>query len=89
MADAGRHKVMVKLYFITVLVFSSYTPQFGWLQWTQSYSTKAACEAMIGKDYEQIIDAVKTHMGKRFQKAMEIRCLTYDEALKKNSELGH
>jgi hypothetical protein len=80
---------MVKLFFITVLVLSSRTPQFGWLQWTQSYSTKAACEEMVGKDYEKIIDAVKSHFGKHFRKAIEIRCLTYDEAREKNSELGH
>ena len=80
---------MVKLFFITVLVLSSRTPQFGWLQWTQSYNTKGACEEMVVKDYEKIIDAVKSHLGKHYRKAIEIRCLTYDEARKKNTELGH
>jgi hypothetical protein len=80
---------MVKLFFITVLVLSSHTPKFGWMQWTQSYSSKGACEEMVGKDYEKIIDAVKAHLGKDFRKAIEIRCLTYDEARDKNSELGH
>ena len=80
---------LVNLYFITVLVLSTMTPQFGWLQWTQSYSTKADCEVMVAKDYEKIIQAVKTHLGGKFRKAIEIRCLTYDDALKKNGELGH
>jgi hypothetical protein len=80
---------MLKVFFITALVHTTMTPDTGWLQWTQSYSTKEACHEVIWKDFDKIHEGIKKHTDKILIGIMELRCMTYDEALKLNSELGH
>jgi hypothetical protein len=80
---------VIKVFFITALVHTIMTPDTGWLQWTQSYATKEACHEVIWKDFDKIHEAIKNNMGMKLIGIMELRCMTYDEALKLNSELGH
>jgi len=83
------HFLMIKIFFITVLVMTTNTPAEGWLQWTQSYSDKEICHERINLDFKQIAAAVKGYLGKKFISVREMRCLTFNEAVKLNSELGH
>ena len=80
---------MIKLYFISVLVVTTNTIPEGWLQWTQSFSDKKICEELIKKDKEEIVLAVSKYFGKKFVMAKGFECITYDEAVKRNTELGH
>ena len=80
---------MLKVFFITALVHTTMIPDTGWLQWTQSYSTKEACREVIWKDFDIIQEGIKKYTDKSLIGILEIRCMTYDEALKLNSELGH
>ena len=80
---------MIKAFFITALVHTIMTPDTGWLQWTQSYATKEACHEVIWKDFDKIHEAIKNNMGMKLVGIMELRCMTYDEALKLNAKLGH
>ena len=81
---------MIKLYFISVLVVTTNTIPEGWLQWTIPYSDKSVCEELIKKDKEEIVLAVSKYFGsKRFVMAKDFECMTYDEAVKLNTELGH
>ncbi len=80
---------MVQLFFVSVLVLTTRTPALGWIQWTESYSEKKICEDIIRRDYSRIEDAVKTYLGAALKQVRQIRCSTYQEALKMNTELGH
>ena len=80
---------MIKAFFITALVHTTMTPDTGWLQWTQSYATKEACHKVIWEDFDKIHAAIKVYMSKKIIGIMELRCMTYGEALKRNSDLGH
>ena len=80
---------MIKVVFISVLILTTKTPSEGWLQWTESYSDVEICHERISADFDQIASAVKGYLGKKFVSVLEMRCLTYDEAVKLNSELGH
>ncbi|MEC8912321.1 MAG: hypothetical protein VX478_02750 [Chloroflexota bacterium] len=83
---------MIELYFITVLVVTTNTIPQGWLQWTSSFSDKAICEEAIVRDKTDIVMAVSEYLkrgGKHFVMAKEIKCMSYDEAVKRNTELGH
>jgi hypothetical protein len=80
---------MLKAFFITALVHTTMTPDTGWLQWTQAYETKEACRAVIWEDFEQIHSAIKVYMNKKIIGILELRCMTYAEAVKRNSDLGH
>ena len=80
---------VIKAFFITALVHTTMTPDTGWLQWTQSYTTKEACREVIWKDFDKINEGIKNHTDKTLIGILELRCMTYDEALKLNIELGH
>ena len=80
---------MIKAFFITALVHTTMTPDTGWMQWTQSYATKEACHKVIWEDFEKVNEAIKSHMTKGLIGIMELRCMTYKEALDLNSKLGH
>jgi len=80
---------MIKVFFITALIHTTMTPDTGWMQWTQSYATKEACHEVIWKDFDQIHAAIKIHMGKKIVGILELRCMSYSEAVKRNSDLGH
>tara|TARA_R100000656_G_scaffold48295_2_gene39166 strand:- start:94 stop:339 length:246 start_codon:yes stop_codon:yes gene_type:complete len=80
---------MAEVFFLTALVLTTRTPDLGWIQYTQSYADKKICEEVIQRDYEKIIDALQYHVGKSFKLVQEMRCMTYDQAVKMNSKLGH
>ena len=80
---------MIKAFFITALVHTTMTPDTGWLQWTQSYATKEACHKVIWEVFDKIHAAIKVYMSNKIIGIMELRCMTYGEALKRNSDLGH
>ena len=80
---------MIKVVFISVLILTTNVPPEGWLQWTESYSDVEICHERIREDFDQIASAVKGYLGKKFVSVLEMRCLTYDEAVKLNAELGH
>ena len=80
---------MIKVVFISVLILTTKVPPEGWLQWTQSYSSVEICHERIREDFDQISSAVKGYLGKKFVSVLEMRCLTYDQAVKFNAELGH
>jgi len=47
------------------------------------------CEAAIKHDYENIIAAIKSYLGKTFEHLSELRCMTHQEAVERNTALGH
>jgi len=80
---------MITLYFITVLVLTTNTISEGWLQATTPYTSKQECEFAVLAKIDTLTDSLKLHLKDKFIEVKEIRCLTYDEVVKRNSILGH
>jgi hypothetical protein len=84
---------MLKLYFITVLVVTGYdTMPEGWIQWTKAYKDKAVCEKVIETDKANIIMGISSYFrkgGGKFVMAKNFECMTHEEAVKRNTKLGH
>ena len=80
---------MVEVFFLTVLVLTTRTPDLGWVQYTHSYTDIKLCEDVIRRDYDKITDAVGYHIGKKFKLVREMRCMTYDQAVELTAKLGH
>jgi len=79
----------MKLFFVTVLILTTKTPVEGWIQYTESFSDKKVCEQVIRKDYDTIASAAATHLSKVFVSIKEMRCMTYQDAVMANTQLGH
>ncbi len=68
----------------------------GWVQYSQSYSDKATCESAIEDNKAEIVMDVAKFMGvdsktgkPRFKYAKDFECMSYEEAVRRNTELGH
>jgi len=80
---------MVNLFFLTVLVLTTRTPELGWVQYTLSYADKKICEDVIRSDHDKIAAGIEYQLGKSFKLVREMRCMTYDQAVDLNAKLGH
>ena len=80
---------MLTVYFITILTLTTNTISEGWLQWSKPYTNKLECELVITKEKDQLIDGVKLYLENKFAVVKKIECLTYNEAVKRNTILGH
>jgi len=80
---------MITVYFITILTLTTNTISEGWLQWSKPYTSKSECELVITKEKDQLIAGVKVYLENKFAMVKKIECLTYNEALKRNTILGH
>ena len=80
-------------FFISVLLyFPSFTgpaPQEGWMQWVFPFPNETTCEMFLKEQEEEFVALTL----KKFQaipvEIKEIDCLTYEDAVKRNRELGH
>jgi len=80
-------------FFITVLLyFPTYPgpgPNEGWMQWVFPFPNETTCEMFLKEQEEEFVALTL----KKFQaipvEIKEIDCLTYNEAVKRNRELGH
>ncbi len=79
----------MKLFFITVLVLSTHTVPEGWLQYSRPYNDHEICMKSISNSYDQIVLSVENRLGAELLKIKEMRCLTYNEAVELNRDLGH
>ena len=80
---------MITVYFITILTLTTNTVSEGWLQWTKPYTNKLECELVITKEKNQLADDIEVYLKNKLITVKKIECLTYDEAVKRNSVLGH
>ena len=80
---------MLTVYFITILTLTTNTISEGWLQWSKPYTNKLECELVITKEKDQLINGVKLYLENKFAVVKKIECLTYNEAVKRNTILGH
>lgn len=76
-------------YFITALVITVNTVPSGWLQYTHSYEDKKACEALVETSKDSILLSISKHLGSKFVRVEKVECITYEEAVERNTALGH
>jgi hypothetical protein len=77
--------------FITVLVsvaLMGVQPPEGWLQGIQPYTTKEVCESYIPQHEFGIHMSIEQWLG-GLGEVVTIECMTLEEWLEKNLELGH
>tara|TARA_R100000306_G_C4315002_1_gene112170 strand:- start:5 stop:253 length:249 start_codon:yes stop_codon:yes gene_type:complete len=79
----------VMVYFVSALVITTSTPPMGWMQYQQSYSDLKICQQHIKSDEENIKKSLRSYLGNRLVVIQEMHCLTFDEAEKRNTKLGH
>ena len=80
---------MVTVYFITALVMLNVQPTTGWVQHTFPYKDKELCERFIKINKENIFLEMKYYFKSKFITIQKFKCMTYNEAVKRNTELGH
>ena len=81
--------MITALFFITMLTLTTNTISEGWPQWTEAYTNKLECELVITKEKDKLIDSVKLYLKNKFIAVKKIECMTYDEAVERNTALGH
>ena len=80
---------MLTVYFITILTLTTNTISEGWLQWSKPYTSKPECELIVMKEKDQFIDGIEAYLKNKLVAVKKIECLTYNEAVKRNTILGH
>ena len=77
------------VYFVTVLIMLNVNPPLGWIQHTFAYTDKKLCEQYIEEFKDPVSISLGAYFGEKLVGIRQFECLTYDEAAKKNIELGH
>ena len=74
------------IYFVSALIITPVSER--WVQYTRSYSTKESCQTHMYTHKPHIVDSLIKYMKRDFE-IKDFKCLTYREAVKLNSKLGH
>ena len=80
---------MTTVYFISAFLMLNATPPLGWIQWTQDYSDISSCKEVIMTKKEEMSRAIRAQFGKRIIKILDWECMTHQEAVDRNTKLGH
>ena len=78
------------VYFVTALILTTHTPPLGWLQYyDRSYSLVEVCYEHVVSKREAIIVSLRAAVGDTLIEILDIQCMTYDNAVRENTKLGH
>jgi|TARA_R110001606_G_scaffold286917_1_gene435077 hypothetical protein len=77
------------IYFITVLVMLNIQPSLGWIQYTYSYTDKELCEKYVEEFKDTLSLSIGNHFKDKMVSIQKFECITRDEAVERNSKLGH
>ena len=80
---------MTAVYFISAFLMLNATPPLGWIQWTQDYSDMSSCQEVIKLQRDEMGVAIRAQFGKKVIKILDWKCMTNEEAVNRNSKLGH
>ena len=76
-------------YFITALIMLHLNPSLGWVQYTEKYPDISSCKEVIAYQKDEMKVAIRTQFGKRIVKILDWECMTHQEAVDRNTKLGH
>ena len=80
---------MITAYFISAFLMLNATPPLGWIQWTQDYSDISSCQEVIKLQKDEMRVAIRAQFGKKVIKILDWKCMTNEEAVNRNTKLGH
>ena len=80
---------MTAVYFISAFLMLNATPPLGWIHWTQDYSDMSSCQEVIKLQRDEMEVAIRAQFGKKVIKILDWECITHQEAVVRNSKLGH
>ena len=80
---------MAIVYFITALVMLNMNPPLGWIQYTEAYPDKSSCKEVIAYQKEEMGVEIRSRFGNKFVKILKWDCITHQEAVDRNTILGH
>ena len=76
------------VWFVSALIISPTPKGTGWIQYTKSYSTLESCQRHIKIHEPDIIYSLIRYTGGGVE-IKKVKCMTYKDAVKLNTELGH
>jgi len=77
------------IYFITMLIVLNLQPPLGWIQHTFPYDNKEICLSYIAKYKDEIALSVGKQFGNLLLEIKEFDCVTREDAVNRNTKLGH
>ena len=80
---------MTTVYFISAFLMLNATPPLGWIQGTQDYSDISSCQEVTKLQKDEMRVAIRAQFGKKVIKILDWKCMTNEEAVNRNSKLGH
>ena len=80
---------MIAAYFISAFLLLNATPSLGWIQWTQDYPDISSCQKIMMNQEKEMIKSIRTKFGKRVVKILDWECMTHQDAVNRNTKLGH
>ena len=80
---------MTTVYFISAFLMLNATPPLGWIQWTEEYPDISSCKEVIAYQKDEMKVAIRAQFGKKVIKILDWECMTHQEAVDRNSKLGH
>ena len=80
---------MTAVYFISAFLMLNATPPLGWIQWTQDDSDMSSCQEVIKLQRDEMEVAIRAQFGKKVIKILDWECITHQDAVVRNSKLGH
>ena len=80
---------MAIVYFITALIMLNGNPPLGWIQYTEKYRDMSKCKEVITYQKDKMNRIIKRRFGKNLVKILKWDCITHQEAVNRNTKLGH
>ena len=80
---------MTIVYFITALIMLNINPPLGWVQYTEAYPDKSSCKEVIAYHKDEMSLDIGLRFKGKFVKVLEWDCITHQEAVDRNTVLGH
>ena len=80
---------MIATYFITALVMLNVQPSLGWIQYTYPYTDKELCEKYVEEFKDTLSLSISNHFKHRMVSIQKFECITREEAVERNTKLGH
>ena len=80
---------MIAAYFISAFLLLNATHPLGWIQWTQDNTDISICQKIMMNQEKEMIKSIRTKFGKRVVKILDWECITHQEAVNRNTKLGH
>ena len=76
-------------YFITAFVITTSTPSSGWVQYTQAFDDRKACRHIVKQTRDSLMLEIAKHFGKTLVSIETFDCMTREEAMRRNTKIGH